>query len=103
MEIIKNIIKKKKKTKQWDGIWRAIIFDVPESERRHRNFLRRELKWMGFRELQHSIWITPYNVEKELLCLLKLWHRDFKGDIRFLNIQKITNDADFRKIFRLEK
>lgn len=103
IEIIKNIITKKKKVKKWDGIWRAIIFDVPEKKRHQRNFLRKELKWMGFRELQHSIWITPYDVEKELLCLLKLWCENFEGDIRFLSIQSITHDADFRKIFRLSK
>jgi virulence-associated protein VapD len=103
VEIIKNIIKKKKEMKNWDGIWRAIIFDVPEKKRYKRNFLRRELKLMGFKELQHSVWITPYDVEKELLCLLKLWHEDFKGDIRFLSIHKINQDSDFRKTFCLEK
>ena len=102
IEIIKNIIKKKKKVKKWDEKWRAIIFDVPEKKRHERNFLRRELKLMGFKELQHSIWITPYDIEKELLCLLKLWHKDFRGDIRFLRIEKIIDDKDFRNIFNLQ-
>lgn len=101
VKVIENIIKRKKKIKKWDGVWRAIIFDVPEKKRHQRNFLRRELKLMGFKELQHSIWITPYDVERELLCLLKLWDKDFEGDIRFLHIKKITNDMDFKKIFRL--
>ncbi|OGZ67547.1 MAG: hypothetical protein A3C58_02245 [Candidatus Staskawiczbacteria bacterium RIFCSPHIGHO2_02_FULL_34_10] len=101
VEIIKNIIKDKKKVKKWDGKWRAVIFDVPEPNRHERNFLRRELKWMGFRELQHSIWITPHDIEKELVCLLELWHNDFSGDIRILKIEKIINDKDFRKIFKI--
>lgn len=101
IKVIENIIKKKKTIKGWDGTWRAIIFDVPEKKRHQRNFLRRELKLMGFRELQHSIWIIPYDVEKELLCLLKLWNRDFMGDIRFLNIKKINDDRDLKKVFRL--
>ena len=101
IEIIKNIIKDKKKIKQWDHKWRAVIFDVPESNRKERNFLRGELKWMGFKELQHSIWIVPYQIEKELLCLLTLWQRDFKGDIRFLKIEKIVDDKDFKKVFSI--
>ena len=103
IEIIKSVITKKKKAKKWDNMWRAVIFDVPEKKRYQRNFLRRELKSMGFRELQHSIWITPYDIEKELMCLLKLWLKDFEGDIRFLNIQKISQDADVRKLFVLSK
>lgn len=102
IKIIKNIIEGKRQNKKWDEKWRAIIFDIPESNRRSRNFLRKELKWMGFKELQHSIWIIPYNIEKELLFLLELWHADFKGDIRFLIAEKITNDKDFRKIFNLK-
>ena len=100
-EIIKNIIKNKKRVQRWDGKWWAIIFDIPEANRKERAFLRRELKLIGLRELQKSVWIFPFNIEKELLALLKLWKRDFKGDIRFLRIEKITEDADLRKIFNL--
>jgi len=103
MEIIKNVIEEKKKLKKWDKRWRAVIFDIPESRRNQRNFLRKELKWMGFKELQHSIWITPYNIEKELLFLLKLWHIDFSGDIRFLLVDKIINDADLSELFTPQK
>ena len=70
-------------------------------DRGQRNLLRKELRWIGFKELQQSVWITPYNIEKELLVLLKLWQRDFKGDIRFLKIDKIVGDGDFKKSFNL--
>lgn len=100
MKIVKNLIQENK-LKAWDGRWRAVIFDILEAKRKERNFLRGELKWMGFKELQHSIWITPYNIEKELLFLLKLWQKDLKGDVRFLSIEKIINDTDLRKNFNL--
>jgi len=103
VEIIKNIVNKKKKINKnkWDSIWRIIIFDIPESKRRDRDFLRRELKWMGFKELQHSVWISPYDIERELTCLLKLWCKDFQGDIRFIRAQKVIDDQKFRKMFVL--
>lgn len=101
IEIIKNILKNKKDNQKWDGKWWAIIFDMPEATRRERNFLRTELKWVGFKELQHSVWIFPFNIEKEMLTLLKLWNKDFKGDIRFLKIDKITEDKDIKTFFSL--
>lgn len=102
VEIIKSILKQKNgKELKWDGKWRAIIFDVPEVSRRDRDFLRRELSWIGFKELQKSVWIFPYEVEKELKALLQFWKLDFTGDIRFLTIVKIENDEDLRKCFNL--
>ena len=102
--IIKLIVKRKKikEGNKWDGKWRGIIFDIPELSRRERDLLRRELKWVGFRELQKSIWIYPFNVEKELKSLLRLWKLDLKGDIRFILIEKM-NDKDLKKAFGLEK
>ena len=101
--IIKNIIKDKKtKNKKWDKKWRMIIFDIPELSSRERRFLRLELKWMGFKELQKSAWIFPYDVEKELLALLKLWKMDFEGDIRFLKIEKMIEEGDIKKYFKIK-
>ena len=101
IKIIKNIITEKGGEERWDGKWRAVVFDIPESSRKERRFLRNELKWMKFKELQKSIWVCPYNIEKELFALLKLWKIDFKGDIRFLRIDKITEDKDIIKYFNL--
>lgn len=102
IEIIKIILWKKLENKKWDGKWRLIIFDIPEMSRRDRDFLRRELKWIGFTELQKSVWIFPYDMEKELMALLKLWKLEFKGDIRFLVVEKITEEEELKKHFNLE-
>ncbi len=102
-KIIKLIIEKgnKERITEWDGKWRGIIFDVPELNRKDRDFLRRELRQLDFRELQKSVWISPHNFEKELKALLKLWRIDFSGDIRFLVIDKIENDSDLKQEFNL--
>src|SRR3990167_4036341 len=39
-----------KKDKKWDGKWRIVIFDIPETERRMRNFFRKKLAEIGFRQ-----------------------------------------------------
>jgi len=101
VKIIRSVIKEKNQPGKWDGKWRAICFDIPELNKKERRFLRTELKWMCFKELQHSVWITPFNIERELFALLKLWNIDFKGDIRFLKIEEIVDDKDIKKYFNL--
>jgi len=102
-KIIKKLLKDKptEQKKQWDGKWRGIIFDIPEINRRERDFLRRELKIIGLVEVQQSVWVFPFNIEKELKTLLKLWKTDFSGDIRFILIEKM-NDSDLIEQFDLK-
>ena len=43
----------------WDGKWRMVLFDLPETERRMRDQLRLNLVGSGFGCMQRSVWITP--------------------------------------------
>ena len=49
----------------WDGRWRLVLFDLPESHRHKRNQLRRYLRSRGFGYLQNSVWITPDPVTEQ--------------------------------------
>lgn len=46
---------------RWDGKWRVVIFDIKEKHRKIRDELRIELTEIGFKQLQQSVWITPYD------------------------------------------
>lgn len=62
--------------KPWDGYWRFVFYDISEEEYRLRNRLRRELRSLGFKFVQRSVWLTPMPVEEELKFFLKrekLW------------------------------
>jgi DNA-binding transcriptional regulator PaaX len=57
----------------WDGRWRVIILDLPESRKSERDALRYLLKKAGFACLKNSIWISPFpfehffgNIKKDL-------------------------------------
>ena len=43
----------------WDGIWRAVVYDLPSKNEGLRSRLYRALKSNGFGNLQRSVWITP--------------------------------------------
>ena len=86
---------------EWDKKWRMIIFDIPENRRHQRDFLRKRLKWLGFKELQKSVWIFPYDIRKETEELLTICNFGSQGDIRFLTVEKMENDKDLKKYFDL--
>lgn len=51
---------------EWDGKWRLVIFDIPESKRRLRNTLRQKLKEWGFQYWQKSLWASKKDVAEPL-------------------------------------
>ncbi len=51
--------------RRWDGKWRMVLFDVPQSKASDRARLRRSLADRGFGYLQNSVWITPDPLTEE--------------------------------------
>lgn len=55
-----------------NGQWLMVFFDVPESKRKVRDLLRRELCSLGFRSVQKSVWVTRRQVSGQLQELIAL-------------------------------
>lgn len=55
-----------KRAKKWDGKWRIIIFDIPESRKFKRDTLRNRLKFLGLIEIQKSVYVYPFDFKREL-------------------------------------
>jgi DNA-binding transcriptional regulator PaaX len=47
----------------WDGKWRIVLLDLPESRKAERESLRYLLKKAGFVCLKNSAWVSPYPFE----------------------------------------
>ncbi len=73
----------------WDGLWRIVIFDIPEINRAYRDSLRKELKSRGFGLWQTSVWISPYD-------------QDFQKELSILPAQ-VTDNFEIFKGLRLTK
>lgn len=43
----------------WDGLWRFLIFTIPEKERLYRVRLRTQLRRHHFGCMQRSVWVSP--------------------------------------------
>lgn len=68
----KRLLNQKISNTKWDGIWRVVIFDIPEQNKRIRSVLRETLKVLEFKPLQKSVWISKNNFTKDL----RVWVRE---------------------------
>lgn len=102
LELLRYRLKLKTKKLKWDGKFRGVSWDIPEISRIDRDFLRGLLKWLGFKELQKSLWIFPYEIKNDLKELIRFCKKGLEGDIRFLTIEEIEDDEDLKKNFSLK-
>ena len=89
----------KNKKEKWDGKWRMVAFDIPEKHKRGRDALRQKLKKIGFRELQKSVFITPYNCKKEIGLLVEFFN--LNKYVRFGILESVDNEDYFKKVFEI--
>jgi len=85
---------------KWDGKWRMIIFDIPEDAREQRGILRRLLKDNGFHQLQASVYINPYPLNRAAISYLQ--KRRLMDFIRIIKVEEMDNDFGLRKHFHLK-
>lgn len=83
----------------WDGIWRLVLFDIPNKHRWARECFRAKLKDMDFFQLQKSIFVTPYPCEKEISFLAGLFH--IASSVRVAEATTIGDDTHLRAHFNL--
>ena len=51
----------------WDGYWRMVIVDIPESRKSERDAVRYILKKAQFVQLKSSVWISPFPLEHMMI------------------------------------
>ena len=49
-------------SEDWDGLWRIISYEIPESKRELRDKLRREMRGWGLGPWHRSFWLTPHPI-----------------------------------------
>lgn len=85
-----------KKPKIWDGLWRMVIFDIPEEKRLARDILRRRLKQLN---LQKSAFIHPYDCRKEVEIIRTVY--GIKPYVTYMEINNIDRRDFLLKNFGL--
>lgn len=83
----------------WDKNWRVVFFDIPERFKKKRDYFTSELRALGFKPWQRSVWICPYDRTKEVDLLaeeLGLWPY-----VEYLIVKSVTSGEKLRKLFNL--
>ncbi len=66
----------KKKKRRPDGKWQMVIFDIPEKKRVLRDIFRENLQILGYKILQQSVWVCPYEISKETEGIIRQYSLD---------------------------
>lgn len=80
-----------------DGIWKIVIFDIPEKHKYVRQVLRAKLKSLYFKKWQNSIWVSPYALDAEIENELKELAKKFF--VRLIKTNDINQSEDLEKMF----
>ncbi len=85
---------------RWDGKWRMVIFDIPETLVRERNALRQKLRDLGFHQLQKSAWIYPHECHDEIDSISQFLAID--RHVVYLESESVgQQEGKARKVFNL--
>jgi len=83
----------------WDGKWRMVSFDIPNSSVKGRKALAYRLKTGGFYKLQESLFLYPYDCKKEINALVHFFK--IEKYVRFGIIESIDNQDSMIHHFKL--
>ncbi|MBI2024232.1 CRISPR-associated endonuclease Cas2 [Candidatus Giovannonibacteria bacterium] len=84
---------------KWDKKWRIVIFDIPEKRKKAREALRLKLRELGFKELQKSVFVHPYECRDEISFITEVF--ELRPYIRMILSDSITNDEELKLYFGL--
>lgn len=87
--------------KKWDGKWRVICFDIPETRKYMRYLIHQKLVELGFYRLQDSVFVTPQPCGE----ILKLMQKAFflQEDVRGMVVTQIDDERVLLNHFDLSR
>jgi DNA-binding transcriptional regulator PaaX len=85
--------------KKWDGLWRIVIFDIPEKRKKARDAVNIKLKDLGFYPIQKSTFIFPYECRNEIDFVAE--HFFARKYINYIVAGEIDNSDKLKKIFKI--
>jgi DNA-binding transcriptional regulator PaaX len=85
--------------RRWDGRWRLVCFDVPDTERTARRVLRQKLCEFGFLQVQKSVYIYPYECN-DIVSILQDYFR-LRPYLFYATTDHVLNDGRFRRHWSL--
>lgn len=90
---------KLKVPKKWDGFWRIVSFDIPESKKRGRDALSHKVKELGMYPVQKSMFVSPYPCKDEIDFIGEFF--DVRKYIIYMRVKELEGATNLKKIFKI--
>lgn len=90
-----------KKPKRWDGMWRVIIYDIPQKQRKASNAFRMKIRELGLYQLQKSVWVSPYECLAETEFLCSVFDINIDECIYYFKTKEIPQEKEIKKFFHI--
>lgn len=85
--------------KRWDKKWRVYLFDIPERHKKARDALCRVFKKMGLCQFQKSVFVCPYECQKETDFVIEFFN--LRPYVRYMLSEHIDNELHLKQRFNL--
>lgn len=86
---------------RWDHRWRLVMFDIPQRQASSgaREALRWKLRDLGFIQYQKSVFIYPFECQREILAIADIY--GVRECVRYIVAEEISDMRRFAKEFDL--
>jgi len=90
-----------KRPKKWNNIWHLVCYDIPEDKKRERDYFRAKLTKLGFKVIQDSLWVIPYECKEEIAVMSQTL--GISPYVAYLNTDYLPQQDKLIKYFKLDK
>lgn len=87
------------RSERWDGTWHVVIFDVPNKKSKNRYAFTQQIKNMGFRLMQKSVWAYPYHCHEEIMILRKFY--EIEKYVTYIETKFVEDEPVWKSKFDL--
>ena len=84
----------------WDKKWRLLIYDLTGLSKSTKDTFRKKIKSWGFYQMKRTVWVSPYDYQKELNQLCKLLKIN-PETIIYTTTESIAKENQLRKYFKI--
>ena len=83
----------------WNGIWQLVSYDIPEKRKKERDFFRKVIRDLGFKQIQDSLWVLPWECKEEIALICQ--NLGIAPFVAYLNTKHLPRQNYLEKYFDL--
>ncbi|MEX0913104.1 MAG: hypothetical protein WDZ56_01085 [Candidatus Paceibacterota bacterium] len=89
------------RVKKWDGKWRIVMFDIPEEKGIIRRDVSSQLREIGMKAVQNSVFVTPFPCKAQLDAITSF--HDIQKHFIYLEAETFEGPGNLINHFGLKK